>query len=571
MKKCCPCFGSSLKSEGVQENDFREDDSVPQSDPATGANQGMEISPIPPYSPWRGCAANFAQLPNGQVKLEAQHLVETVYNYNCSAHSFAPPLPEIVYRRGEEDILRHVFRWDRRPYEEVFQYGFHVYRQQDTPDNVYYNLDHYIHQGGSGRPLDSRRPATHAFLSTTVDSSWHLTLGPESSVDVYRYEIYAPGGIWVAQTLGDRYGSPSQDEVCFVAGIAPQYIRSCQRFILTSTGTSDTRRKRVDNTIKINGNFHPQSHPSKLLNIQKPIFDYLDEKSRKVSLNIDIHQRQANSSTGSGTTNWYAGKVGNSESYINAAFRSSRTNEAYLFMKNEYAILNYAPGTTNDKVLIGPVFIRNGYISLTGTSFAEHGIDCAFGSHDKDQAFIFSGNLCAQINYVPHTTNDKVLSGPKIITAMFPFLKGTMFENGIHAAFESTTKYEAFLFKDNYLARINYNGSDSRLINTVRPITEAFPSMKNTIFEGGIDAAFASHRTGEAYLFKEDFYALFYYEPDTTNDKLNGGVKKILPNWPSLRSILPRRNRDLDVHDQTRPDVRRIHDQVFVIGSPFEY
>lgn len=557
MKKCCPCFGSS--NGGVQASDFRNDGSVHQSDTAARVGQGEDITSILPNSPWRGCAANFPQLLNEQVKLAAQQLVEAVYNFNCSTHEVAPALPEIVYRRGEEDILRHVFRWDLSPYGEVFQNGFQVNRQEDTPDSVYYNLDHYLHHGG--RPLDSRRPATHAFISTTVDTSWHLTLGPEISIDVYRYEIYAPGGIWVAHTLGDRYQSPSQDEVCFVAGIAPQYIRSAQCFRLTTIGTSYTRRTRVDNRIKINGNFHPQSHPSKLLYIQRPIFDRLDEKGRRVSLNTEIYRHQANS-TGSGTTSWFAGKVANSESYLNAAFRSSRKNEAYLFMRNEYAILNYAPGTTNDKVLIGPVFICNGYLSLIGTSFAEHGIDCAFGSHDKDQAFIFSGNLCAQISYVPHTTNDKMLKGPMTITAMFPFLKGTIFENGIHAAFEATAKYEVYLFKDNQVAHINYNGSDSHLINTVCPITETFPSLKNTIFEGGIDAAFASHRTDEAYLFKDDFYALFFFATDTTSDRINGGVKKILPNWPSLRSILPRKNRGLDVHDHTKGDIRSVHDQI---------
>nr|XP_010918334.1 uncharacterized protein LOC105042730 [Elaeis guineensis]XP_029119721.1 uncharacterized protein LOC105042730 [Elaeis guineensis] len=516
---------------------------------------------IPSNSLWRGCAANFPQPVSEEDERAAQCLVETVYYFNC--HIASRPVPDIEYRSSsrEEDIIRHVFRWDLTPYQQVFQHGFQARRQQGTPDEIYYNLDHYVHHGG--RPLDSRRDATHAFVSTTLSSAWHPSLvAPE----VYRYEIYAPGGIWVAETLGDRYQYPAQDEVCFVAGIAPQYIRSAQRFRLTADGRY-TRRERLDNVIMVNGNFNPQSHPSRLLNIQRPIFDYLDGNGRRALLNLRICRPQREKrqvSTGSDPTDWYAGNVANFKSYIDAAFSSYRSNEAYLFMKNEYVLVDYAPGTTDDRVLNGPLRIGDGYPSLAGTAFAEHGIDCAFASNYADEAYIFSGNLCAKINYAPGTTDDKIKEGPKTIAVMFPFLKKTVFESGIDAAFEATKtasffkSYEAYLFKGNQYALINY-GSDSHLI-AIRFITQGFASLKNTIFESGIDAAFASHRTDEAYLFKGDSYALINFAPGTTKDYIIGGVKKILPNWPSLRSILPRNNRGLDVHGHTNAD--RDHDEL---------
>ncbi|XP_062011830.1 uncharacterized protein LOC133728430 [Rosa rugosa] len=179
---------------------------------------------IPPNSLWRGCAANFPQPVDEDDVRAAQFLVETVYYFNC--HIADPLLADIEYRSssGEGDILHHVFRWDLTPCHEVFQHGFQARRQDNTPDEVYYNLAHYIRQGG--RPLDSRRPTTHAFISTTLDSAWHPTV-TETVSEVCRYEIYVPGGIWVAQTLGDHNAKdPDVDEVCFVAGIAPQYIRS---------------------------------------------------------------------------------------------------------------------------------------------------------------------------------------------------------------------------------------------------------------------------------------------------------------------------------------------------------
>lgn len=514
---------------------------------------------IPPDILFRGCAANFPQPVSEEDHRTIACLVETVHQVNC------PPLRHIVYRSGtgEQDILRHVFRWDLTPHQEVFRNGFQARRpQQGTPDEVYYNLEDYVHHDGD-RPLDYRLPATHSFISTTLNTDWHPSLDDvtETEIEVYRYEIYAPGGIWIAQTLGDTYEYPAQDEVCFVVGIAPQYIRSAQRFRLTVTaGTRFTRRVRADNIIVLNGNFNPQSHPSRLLNIHRSIFDYKDPAiNRKAHLTIRIYRPPAvferenqQAPIDSTTTNWYAGDVANYESYINAAFRSSRTNEAYLFMMNEYVLLNYAPGTTDDKVVKGPLFICDGYRSLTGTAFAEHGIDSAFGSHYGDEAFIFSGNLCAQVNYATGTTNDKIIKGPMTITAMFPLFEGTVFESGVDAAFEATNKGEAYLFKDNQYALINYS-SDSKLIE-VRHITQGFPSLKNTIFESGIDAAFASHRTNEAYIYKGDSYALINFAPGTTDDYIIGGVRKILPNWPSLADVLPRKNRGLDDHYHAKPD-----------------
>ncbi|CAK9171705.1 unnamed protein product [Ilex paraguariensis] len=65
-----------------------------------------------------------------------------------------------------------------------------------------------------------------------LNSAWHRSLNPKTEMEVCQNEIYAPSGIWVAVTLGDHYQYPAQDEVCFVVGITPQYIRSTQRFRL---------------------------------------------------------------------------------------------------------------------------------------------------------------------------------------------------------------------------------------------------------------------------------------------------------------------------------------------------
>uniref|UniRef100_A0A803LPQ6 CCHC-type domain-containing protein n=1 Tax=Chenopodium quinoa TaxID=63459 RepID=A0A803LPQ6_CHEQI len=186
------------------------------------------------------------------------------------------------------------------------------------------------------------------------------------------------------------------------------------------------------NVLLVNSNFDPQSYPQRLINIQRPISYYKDENGERVSVRITKCEAESNNNTASSVKDWYTDGVCKLNGFIDAAFRSSLSNEAYL---------DYAPGTANDRVINGPLFIPYGFPSLKGTAFAD---------------------------------------------------------------------------------------------------------WRNTIFESGFDAAFASHRNNEAYLFKGDSYALINFAPGSADDYLIGGVKKILPNWPSLQSILPRNNRGID-------------------------
>ncbi|KAE9448166.1 hypothetical protein C3L33_19939, partial [Rhododendron williamsianum] len=636
---------------------------------------------IPPNSPWRGCASSYSQPVSADDDLDAQNWIGSLDDYN--------PQLSIVYRNssGEQDIRHHVFRWDDTPYQEAFENGFRSRRQDDTPNEVYASLDDFVHQGG--RPLDSRRAATHVFVSTTLSSSWHPPVDPGTERIVYRYEIYAPGGIWVAATLGDRYQYRGQDEVCFVEGIAPQYIRTAQAFrLITPAGSRFTTRERVDNVLRVNGNFNPQSHPSRMIMISRPINYYVhagrrnlilsiyrpqvpdDDEGmmpRNVSLRRELRQVSATESNDATMESddpikWYC------ESYINAAFRSSYEDEVYLFRKDEYVLVNYAPGSTNDKInyapkttddkiIKGPMAITDMFPFFKGTVFEssvdasfeateekeaylfkgnqyalinyhdphliairlitegfaclkdtifESGIEAAFASHHTDEAYLFKGDSYALINFAPGTTDYYIIGGLKKILPNWPSLSGILWFSGdvadcksyINAAFRSSYEDEVYLFMNDEYVLVNYapGSTDDKVLNGPLRICEGYPSLRNTafaeygidsafgshygmkrsssmksllclfestIFESGIEAAFASHHTDEAYLFKGDSYALINFAPGTTDYYIIGGPKKILPNWPSLSGILPRKNRGFDVHDHTKPDPDRDHDELY--------
>ncbi|XVF24115.1 hypothetical protein REPUB_Repub13aG0099500 [Reevesia pubescens] len=508
------------------------------------------MSFLRPDTPWRVCAANFQQPINQNDEREAQRLMDNVRRYNGN----------VVYRNStdEQDLTHRVVRWvpiqNDNDYDEVFYNGLRASPQEGTSDQNYYNLEFYInHAGPPGEPRNTR----HAYVSASVSLSFcprPRGLGPGEERRYYRYEIFAPGGIDAALTLGQLYGHGSQREITFVGGIAPQYIRGVEELRVWIDGaTGRPRSRRVNNVMIINAlTFNPRPDPNlPLLHLYMPIVESCENRERHL-LTLRLYRRRREKRQVSGhvdVSDWYASEVANIPSYITSAFRASATNEAYLFMNNEYVLVNYAPGTTSDWVINGPLFICEGFPSLIGTEFGEYGIECAFDTHYGTEAFIFNGNLVALIDYAPGTTDDKILKGPMTITSMFPFFEGTVFESGVDAAFKATATGEAYLFKGNRYALINYGHSNNRgSLIAIRKITEGFYSLRGTIFETGIEAAFASHVKNEAYLFKGDQYARINFAPGTTNDFIiDNTVKPIRPNWHSLSDKLPRLNHGVDL------------------------
>lgn len=496
-------------------------------------------------APWRGAAAFAPQPLSEDEEYMAQYMVASVEAFNSRDGT-----RDIEFRSSDGDIdaRSHVFRFDTTPYEHVFLNGFRA--RSDTPGTEhrdYCNLAKYVNSGG--RPLDTRRPTTYVFVSTTRSSSWHPRVDHKESIYIYRYEIYAPGGILVAETLRDLYQYPRQDEVAFIRGIAPQYIRSAQLFEITTNGRY-SRSRRVDDILYINRNFNPQSHPPRDLRIRLPVSFYLGGNRQRMALRTEEFPkpdpRQEPDQEGQRRIKYYKEDVTQICSYIDSAFRSTNKNEAYIFIKQKYVLINYAPGSTNDRILDGsPHNIGESFPSLAGTAFAEYGIDASFACHRNAEAFIFSGNLCALINFAPRSTGDWILEGTKTIRQMFPFFRGTIFDKGVDAAFESTVTGEAYLFKGSDYALVNY---DKEELIAIRPITDGFPCLRGTEFERDVDAAFASHTPNQAYLFKGNTYILFHFTPGENKDYIINGPKEIVPGiWPALTAILPVRNIGLDV------------------------
>ncbi|GKC37252.1 hypothetical protein Tco_1049636 [Tanacetum coccineum] len=165
---------------------------------------------------------------------------------------------------------------DRDPFELVFERGFEARCQANTPIETYYNLESFVH--GAGKPLETIRDTTHGFISTTLSGSCSPMVSIGVVELIYCYDIYAPKGILVPKTLGDRYLYRGQAEVAFPSGIAPQYIRSAQPYLL-SCDRLYPRCIRANNILYINRNFKPKLDPQRKIKVLRPTSYYRDNNT----------------------------------------------------------------------------------------------------------------------------------------------------------------------------------------------------------------------------------------------------------------------------------------------------
>lgn len=493
---------------------------------------------MPPDSPFRGVAAAITQPASADdVVDQLSPIITGLTLYNIEGPRILyrePEGPRILCREpdNDQDIIEAVYRWDGRPPEEIFQTGFRPRPPNDPRDLTrYYNLECFVNSAGS--PVDETPAETSVFVSTTRSTRWRPSV--RASCILYRYEIFAPGGIDAVLTLRDRNHYPNQQEISFAGGIGPQYIRTAREYTVdVPPGSRYPGFGIADPNIYLNALFNPNpNRPTRRLrNPRCPaegevVIEYTARQKRSTEVISSVED---------------ICKVGH---YIECAFNFSDKQNAYLFIADRYLKIYYAPGTTDDKILGGPESIGNGFPYLKDTIFAS-GIDAAFTASTKNEAYIFRSNIYALINF----DEGKIIQGPKLITDSFYSLKNTIFAKGIDAAFTSCKENEAYLFRGNQYALINFKPgtTDDYIIQGPKNITESFHSLKDTIFENGLDAAFSSSKPteeetyaliNEAYIFKGDTYALINFAPGTTDDYIIQGPKKITESFYSLKDILP--------------------------------
>ncbi|RWR84636.1 albumin-2 protein [Cinnamomum micranthum f. kanehirae] len=362
---------------------------------------------LPPNSPFRGVAAAIPQPAPEEDIDELKEYITGLTLYNSQG-------PSILYRdpNNDQDIVEAVYRWDERPYQEIFRTGFRPRDRNSTSFEDYYNLEWHVNGGGA--PADTSPADGSVFVSTTRSASWR----PRVTTDtiLYRYEIFALGGIDTVLTLREHNDYPNQQEIAFVGGISPQYIRTARPYaVVVSPESQFPIYVPYDDRIYRNGRFNP--NPT---------------SSNEGQTTQEFMNRLRNVRCG--------------ENMINLVF----TRQQHRIEKRE-----------TEKDTTTPLVEEKYVEPICGVG---HYIECAFNFSNSEEAYLFIADQCLQINYAPGTTNDKIIKGPMSIGDGLPYLKDTIFANGIDAAFTSSRENEAYLFRNNIYALINFVEDGGRII-----------------------------------------------------------------------------------------------------------
>ncbi|KAM7486053.1 hypothetical protein LguiA_002062 [Lonicera macranthoides] len=178
---------------------------------------------IPPTSEYRGVAAAISQPASAEDIRTLQDHITALTLYNSQG-------PSIQYRdpTEDQDIVEAVYRWDDRSYTEIFRTGFRPRDRGSTTLSDYYNLERHVNGGGA--PGDTSPVDGSVFVSTTRLTNWRPSV--TTDMILYRYEIFAPGGIDAVLTLREHNDYPNQQEIAFVGGIDRQYIRSARPYVV---------------------------------------------------------------------------------------------------------------------------------------------------------------------------------------------------------------------------------------------------------------------------------------------------------------------------------------------------
>ncbi|XP_021762176.1 uncharacterized protein LOC110726939 [Chenopodium quinoa] len=177
-----------------------------------------------------------------------------------------------LVERSLEDCRFPVFRYSVLPPSRVFVEGFNAREEGDTPIEQYCDYNLYMMRGP--QPLSTRSSFSHAFVSTSGNVDWTPIPRPQQPLfNMYRYKIFAPGGIIAEATL-KNYKYKPVDEITFVGSIRPCYIHSAQLFELHRRSSTDYVERVVANEIYyVNSRFSPG--PDLLREGIDPAHDYM--------------------------------------------------------------------------------------------------------------------------------------------------------------------------------------------------------------------------------------------------------------------------------------------------------
>ncbi|KAG8780961.1 hypothetical protein FRC12_022387 [Ceratobasidium sp. 428] len=436
------------------------------------------------------------------------------------------PVPSAVER---------LVRWDRRHPDIIFNEGFrpHII-PSDESGIVPENADLGVYVDHNTRSVFVSTARTYADSDTGLPIRWT----PRAPANTFEYEVFAAGGIDINLSLGRANQYWDQHEITFPGGIRPEFIRTAREYNGTGHVVAIWANPNFD--ISASGPSHgaelamlpdpecgdsvdihywmgpPEDRPQrKLMRAQIPAKDLMHEKGAP---QVD---------------DLLAGNACSVPRPARASFLNPyNPEEAYFFADTRYALIK-ADRMVGD-IVNGPKQIVHEWPSLKMARFGK--VDAVLPTGDGYEAYFFARDEYALINSAPGTNSDWVVNGPKKIATEWPSLKQAGCKSVDAVLPYPGVAKQAYFFCGLEYVVVKYTPgtTDDALVHRPRSISSGWPSLARIGFRR-IDSVLPNPANEkQAYFFSEDKYALVEFVPGGP-DKVVRGPKSVYREWPSLR------------------------------------
>ncbi|KAG8737308.1 hypothetical protein FRC10_008366 [Ceratobasidium sp. 414] len=431
-------------------------------------------------------------------------------------------------------------RWDRRHPDVVFTEGFqpHV-APADEASLVQANADLGAYVDNNVESVFVGTARYYRNPDTNRPTRWV----PRNIANMFEYEVFANGGIDVNLSLGTSNRFFNQHEIAFPGGIRPEFIRTARQYDENSRVVAIWANPNFD--ISASGSAHgaelamlpdpvcgssidvhywmgpPEDRPPQrmLRRVRRAVDEPLHEDG-----NVVDDEAMANTCPIPHPAR---------ASFINPANKK----EAYFFADTQYALISVEPATNNDKIVNGPKLIVREWPSLKAAHFGK--VDAVLPTGDDNEAYFFAQDEYALVDVAPGTNNDKLINGPKKIAAEWPSLKQAGCKTVDAVLPFPGVKKQAYFFCGSKYSVIHYSPgtTDDYIVQTPRDILANWPSLAGIGFDK-IDSVLPNPENAdeEAYFFSGSRYALVKINPGTTQDEIVNGPKWVGDEWPSLKA-----------------------------------
>jgi hypothetical protein len=210
----------------------------------------------------------------------------------------------------------------------------------------------------------------------------------------------------------------------------------------------------------------------------------------------------------------------------------------YFFRGVWYTNIQVNPGSLTDKVTSGPSKFAVNWDTLVKAGFDT--VDAVVPVPDrKNEAYFFSGTRYVRIRYVPGTYKEDIVFGPKRIVDEWKTLAKAEFDTVDAVLPVPGQKNKAYFFSGNKYAQIRFapDSPDEEIVFGPKRIVDEWKTLGQAGFDT-IDAVIpVPGFEKQAYFFSGSQYVRIQFEPNAAEpEKIITPPTRIATKWKSLAS-----------------------------------